>query len=118
MVIRLMAPFSMRCNRCGEYICTSGLHVTGQGESSKLMMRGGLLDKGKKFNARKETAQNEEYYGIKIFRFYIVCPHSHIYISFNPSSLTTSHHSSTLRAVSTPRAISSSACPCTKIDSR
>lgn len=20
-VIRLMAPFSMRCNRCGEYIC-------------------------------------------------------------------------------------------------
>lgn len=22
-VIRLMAPFSMRCNRCGEYICES-----------------------------------------------------------------------------------------------
>jgi hypothetical protein len=22
-VIRLMAPFSMRCNRCGEYICKS-----------------------------------------------------------------------------------------------
>ncbi|WVQ97086.1 hypothetical protein IAU59_004196 [Kwoniella sp. CBS 9459] len=50
-VIRLMAPFSMRCNRCGEYVY-----------------------KGKKFNARKETAQNEEYYGIKIFRFYIKCP--------------------------------------------
>lgn len=31
-----------------------------------------LLDKGKKFNARKETAMNEEYYGIKVFRFYIV----------------------------------------------
>jgi hypothetical protein len=30
------------------------------------------VDKGKKFNARKETAKNEEYYGIKIFRFYIV----------------------------------------------
>lgn len=30
------------------------------------------LDKGKKFNARKETAQGEEYYGLKIFRFYIV----------------------------------------------
>lgn len=29
-------------------------------------------DKGKKFNARKETAKGEEYYGIKIFRFYIV----------------------------------------------
>ena len=29
-------------------------------------------DKGKKFNARKETAVGEEYYGIKVFRFYIV----------------------------------------------
>ena len=29
-------------------------------------------DKGKKFNAKKETAKGEEYYGIKIFRFYIV----------------------------------------------
>ncbi|KAK4684749.1 hypothetical protein P7C73_g5418, partial [Tremellales sp. Uapishka_1] len=49
-VIRLMAPFSMRCEKCGEYIY-----------------------KGKKFNARKETAVGEEYYGIKIFRFYIKC---------------------------------------------
>lgn len=30
------------------------------------------IGKGKKFNARKETAAGEEYYGIKIFRFYIV----------------------------------------------
>ena len=29
-------------------------------------------DKGKKFNARKETAKDEEYYGIRVFRFYIV----------------------------------------------
>lgn len=60
-----MAPFSMcvspitrpshvadqlsrRCNTCGEYIY-----------------------KGKKFNARKETVDGEDYYGIKIFRFYI-----------------------------------------------
>ena len=60
-----MAPFSMyvihyhsvfimfivlnrRCNTCGEYIY-----------------------KGKKFNARKETVEGEDYYGIKIFRFYI-----------------------------------------------
>ncbi|KAJ7209743.1 CWC16 protein [Mycena pura] len=49
-VVRLMAPFSMRCNTCGEYIY-----------------------KGKKFNARKETVDNEDYYGIKIFRFYIKC---------------------------------------------
>jgi hypothetical protein len=49
--IRLMAPFSMRCNTCGEYIYA-----------------------GKKFNGRKETVQGEVYYGIKIFRFYIKCP--------------------------------------------
>ncbi|CED82577.1 Uncharacterized conserved protein [Phaffia rhodozyma] len=49
-VVRLMAPFSMRCNSCGEYIY-----------------------KGKKFNARKETVLGEDYHGIKIFRFYIKC---------------------------------------------
>lgn len=38
-----MAPFSMRCNACGEYIY-----------------------KGKKFNARKETALGEDYMGIKV----------------------------------------------------
>ena len=38
------------------------------------LMRWAGLDKGKKFNARKETAQGEEYYGIKIFRFYIASP--------------------------------------------
>lgn len=50
-LIRLMAPFSMRCKACGEYIYA-----------------------GKKFNGRKETVQGQEYYGIKIFRFYIKCP--------------------------------------------
>ncbi|XP_029316701.1 splicing factor YJU2 [Cottoperca gobio] len=49
-VVRLMAPFNMRCKTCGEYIY-----------------------KGKKFNARKETVQNELYMGLPIFRFYIKC---------------------------------------------
>ncbi|KAI0199020.1 DUF572-domain-containing protein [Astrocystis sublimbata] len=48
--VRLMAPFSMKCLRCGEYIY-----------------------KGRKFNARKETPLDERYLGIQIFRFYIKC---------------------------------------------
>ncbi|WFD37393.1 Pre-mRNA-splicing factor cwf16 [Malassezia japonica] len=48
--VRLMAPYSMRCNSCGEFIY-----------------------KGKKFNARKEIVQGEDYYGIPIYRFYIKC---------------------------------------------
>lgn len=57
--VRLMAPCNMRCTTCGEYIY-----------------------KGKKFNARKETVQNEEYLGIKIFRFYIKCPRCLAEITF------------------------------------
>ncbi|KAF2179815.1 DUF572-domain-containing protein [Zopfia rhizophila CBS 207.26] len=47
--VRLMAPFSMKCTHCGEFIY-----------------------KGRKFNARKETS-DEKYYNIPIFRFYIRC---------------------------------------------
>jgi DNA-directed RNA polymerase subunit RPC12/RpoP len=47
--VRLMAPFSMKCTHCGEFIY-----------------------KGRKFNARKETTE-EKYYAIAIFRFYIRC---------------------------------------------
>ncbi|KAJ7818179.1 CWC16 protein [Mycena olivaceomarginata] len=43
-----LATSGPRCNTCGEYIY-----------------------KGKKFNARKETVDGEDYFGIKIFRFYI-----------------------------------------------
>jgi RNase P subunit RPR2 len=49
--VRLMAPFSMQCKTCGEFIY-----------------------KGKKFNARKESSFGETYLGIQIWRFYITCP--------------------------------------------
>ncbi|CAG8124208.1 unnamed protein product [Penicillium salamii] len=47
--VRLMAPFSMKCLNCAEYIY-----------------------KGRKFNARKETL-DEAYIGVKVHRFYIKC---------------------------------------------
>jgi len=48
--VRLMAPFSLRCVACGEY-----------------------MYRGRKFNARKETPQGEKYLGIQLYRFYIRC---------------------------------------------
>ncbi|GKZ27581.1 hypothetical protein AbraIFM66951_001175 [Aspergillus brasiliensis] len=49
ITVRLMAPFSMKCTKCGEFIY-----------------------KGRKFNARKETT-SEKYFSIPIYRFYIRC---------------------------------------------
>ncbi|KUI52703.1 Pre-mRNA-splicing factor cwf16 [Cytospora mali] len=57
--VRLMAPFSMKCTSCGEYIY-----------------------KGRKFNARKETPEEEKYLGIQIFRFYIRCTRCSAEITF------------------------------------
>jgi hypothetical protein len=54
-----MAPFNMRCVTCGEYIY-----------------------KGKKFNARKEDVENQDYLGIRIYRFYIKCTRCLQEISF------------------------------------
>ncbi|KAI8846620.1 hypothetical protein BC829DRAFT_262909 [Chytridium lagenaria] len=66
--VRLMTPFSMRCDACGEYIY-----------------------KGKKFNARKERVEGETYLGIQIFRFYIRCTRCSAEITFRrtPKILTT-----------------------------
>ena len=58
-IVRLMAPFNMKCNTCHEYIY-----------------------KGKKFNARKEDVQNEDYLGENIYRFYIKCTRCLSEISF------------------------------------
>jgi hypothetical protein len=48
--VRLMTPFSMKCDNCGDYI-----------------------SKSRKFNARKETT-SDTYLGMKIVRFHIKCP--------------------------------------------
>jgi len=54
-----MAPFSMHCVTCGNWIA-----------------------KSTKFNARKETVEGEMYLTIKIFRFYIRCPRCSAEITF------------------------------------
>ena len=41
--------------------------------------------KGRKFNARKETAIGETYLGIQIYRFYIRCPKCLSEITFKVS---------------------------------
>ncbi|ORX42500.1 DUF572-domain-containing protein [Piromyces finnis] len=57
--VRLMAPFSMHCVACGNWIA-----------------------KSTKFNARKETVEGEMYLTIKIYRFYIRCPRCSAEITF------------------------------------
>ncbi|KAJ1995019.1 Pre-mRNA-splicing factor cwf16 [Dimargaris cristalligena] len=57
--VRLMAPYSMRCNTCGEFIAQK-----------------------KKFNARKESVVGEMYLNIQVFRFYIRCPRCAAEITF------------------------------------
>lgn len=47
--VRMMVPFSMRCNRCGEYI-----------------------HKGKRINANKETIHGEQIDGLDTLRLHIV----------------------------------------------
>lgn len=62
--VRLMAPFSMRCTKCNEYISDR-----------------------RKFNARKEVTK-EMYMSFKIIRFHITCPKCNNNITFKTSPQT------------------------------
>lgn len=57
--VRIMAPFSMRCMTCGEFIY-----------------------RGRKFNARKETNVQEKYLGIQIIFLHIKCTRCSAEITF------------------------------------
>ncbi|CAM9778246.1 unnamed protein product [Ascophyllum nodosum] len=48
--VRMMIPFSLQCNTCGEF-----------------------MYRGKKFNSWKEDCIGEDYLGIRKYRFYIKC---------------------------------------------
>ena len=50
MEIRMMLPFSLRCNMCSEF-----------------------MYKGKKFNSKTEIVKGEDYLGIRKIRFFIKC---------------------------------------------
>ncbi|KAG7661567.1 cwf16 [[Candida] subhashii] len=65
--IRMMAPYSMRCTNCNEYIAER-----------------------RSFNARKETT-NERYLNIKIIRFYITCPGCNNTITFRTNPQTSGY---------------------------
>ncbi|KAJ6787339.1 hypothetical protein PWT90_06539 [Aphanocladium album] len=57
--VRLMAPFSMKCLTCGEFIY-----------------------RGRKFNSRKVTDQSQKYLNIQIFSFHIKCTRCSAEITF------------------------------------
>ena len=48
--VRMMLPMTIRCNTCGNYMYIAT-----------------------KFNMRKETLQNKDYLGCRIYRFYLKC---------------------------------------------
>ena len=56
--VRMMLPMSVRCETCGNF-----------------------LYEGTKFNMRKETCLDQDYLGIKIYRFYFKCSRCHAEIA-------------------------------------
>eukprot|EP00755_Sulcionema_specki_P012221 Sspe_Gene.50851::Locus_28259_Transcript_1_1_Confidence_1.000_Length_799::g.50851::m.50851 len=49
--VRIMMPFGLQCDRCGEWIA-----------------------QGKKFNSKKQNVEGETYLGIQIIRLMVKCP--------------------------------------------
>ena len=56
--VRMMLPMSVRCDTCGNF-----LYI------------------GTKFNMRKETCLDQDYLGIRIYRFYFKCSRCHAEIA-------------------------------------
>jgi hypothetical protein len=59
VVVRMMLPFTVNCNRCGEWI-----------------------NKGKKFNSRMEEVPEDKYLSIRVWRFYYKCTNCSAECSF------------------------------------
>lgn len=57
--VRMMLPMTVRCHSCHQYMYI-----------------------GTKFNMKVETVQDEDYLGIKIYRFYFKCTHCYREITF------------------------------------
>ncbi|OXB72633.1 UNVERIFIED_CONTAM: hypothetical protein H355_002124 [Colinus virginianus] len=79
-VVRLMAPFNMRVTMAAAFrlslkakVSDTMSHMMVDFAQERRVLQSIAFLPGKKFNARKETVQNEAYLGLPIFRFYIKC---------------------------------------------
>lgn len=66
--VRIMIPFTLCCNECKEFSY-----------------------RGKKFNSKKEIAQDINYLGLSIHRFFIKCPRCASQIVFRTGELPAAH---------------------------
>ena len=72
--IRTMLPFSMRCERCGEFMYKGArLFPSLYLYQSHFRLVLTPTRAGTKFNSKKEMVKGDTYMGIRKFRFYIKC---------------------------------------------
>jgi hypothetical protein len=79
--VRLMSPFSMRCNRYALCHILSSFYLPLNLLANFRNSCGEYIYKGRKFNARKQTT-DERYLSIQIYRFYIRCTRCSAEITF------------------------------------